>query len=619
MLLRPRGISPGLAGVAVLLALLTAWTLSRNMVRDPLRERAFDQMLPLLPRAADKAPGVVVVDIDREALARFGAWPWPRGRLADVVAAVAAGKPAALGLDMLLSGPDRFSTDGDPALASALSSAPAVLGFVLETVNVGPPLPSTPVLLRSPRSLPGLWRADGIVGPPPVLADAAQGFGALVAAADPDGPIRRVPLLVLAGGVARPGLAVELVRLAQGAGALLIDEAGVLHVGDIALPLGDDATLRLAGSPAVATISASALIDKPEARSLLLNRIVLIGGSAPELGGLRVTPASPATPSVFIQAAAIDAMLRGDVPARPYWANVAEPIGALALGMICLLLAVRLRPALAVSLALLSCLVWAGAAVAAVPARQWLVDPAGPPLVALFAFAATVVARFARDEWRARVLRVSFEQHLAPEVVRRIAADPGALRLRGEMREITALFTDIESFTSMTERAEPVDLVALLDMYFDVATRIVTDHGGMIDKIVGDAIHAIYNAPFELEDHAGRAVASALALLEATEEVRRSPLGQRLRLGRTRVGIETGPAIVGDVGGSRKLDYTAHGNAMNAAARLEAANKDFGSSICIGPGTAAKVDGAMLRQIGTLTPRGQSGEINVYTPVSLRS
>ena len=109
----------------------------------------------------------------------------------------------------------------------------------------------------------------------------------------------------------------------------------------------------------------------------------------------------------------------------------------------------------------------------------------------------------------------------------------------------------------------------------------------------------------------------ALALLEASEEVRRSPLGRRLRLGRTRIGIETGPAIVGDIGGSRKLDYTAHGNAMNAAARLEAANKDLGSSICIGPGTAARLDPATLRQIGTLTLRGQSQPIAVYTPVSL--
>jgi adenylate cyclase len=139
----------------------------------------------------------------------------------------------------------------------------------------------------------------------------------------------------------------------------------------------------------------------------------------------------------------------------------------------------------------------------------------------------------------------------------------------------------------------------------------------MIDKIVGDSIHAIYNAPFDLPDHPDRAVATALALLAASEEVRASPLGQRLLLGRTRIGIETGPAIVGDVGGSRKLDYTAHGNAVNAAARLEAANKELGSSICIGPGTAARVASGGLRQIGTLTLRGQSHAIAVYTPVSL--
>jgi adenylate cyclase len=237
--------------------------------------------------------------------------------------------------------------------------------------------------------------------------------------------------------------------------------------------------------------------------------------------------------------------------------------------------------------------------------------------LAAIAFVVAALTRFARDEWRARQLRLSFEQHLAPEVVRRIAADPSALRLRGELREITALFTDIEGFTGMTERAGPTDLVALLDAYFEATTRVITDHGGMIDKIVGDAIHAIFNAPFVLNDHPARAVACAVTLLEVSETVRHTPLGQRLVLGRTRIGIETGPAIVGDVGGSRKLDYTAHGNAMNAAARLEAANKEFGSSICIGPGTAARLDPTSVRLIGTLTPRGQSQEILIYTPISL--
>ena len=604
-------------GLVLLAVLLAAWALSPGNVRLALRERALDRLLPLLPRPAAGGPGMVIVDIDRAALARFGPWPWPRTRMAELVSAAAAGHPAVLALDILFAGPDRFSADGDAALAQALSAVPSVLGFVLETANSGQELPATPILSRAAVAVPGLWRANGVIGPIPVLANAAQGFGALVLAADPDGPIRRVPLVLLAGNVVRPGLAVETVRLAQGAGALLIAPHGMLIAGDLAVPLGSDASLRLWGSSAAPTISAARLIDEPEARAALAGKIVLIGSSAPELGGLRVTPASPATPSVLIQAEAIEAIWRGQVPTRPVWADLVETAGAALLGLLCLLISARLRPAAAAMLAVLVCLVWTAAVTAAVPGVGVLLDSAGPPAVAIVAFALATLVRFVHDEWRARLLRLSFEQHLAPDVVRRIAADPAALRLRGEVREITALFTDIEDFTGMTERSEPTDLIALLDAYFDVATRVVTDHGGMIDKIVGDAIHAIFNAPFALEDHPARAVASALALLDATEEVRRSPLGQRLKLGRTRVGIETGPAIVGDVGGSRKLDYTAHGNAINAAARLEAANKELGSAVCIGPGTAARLDPTTVRQIATLSLRGQSGEICVYTPVSL--
>jgi adenylate cyclase len=616
MVLLRRFPVPGMVGLAVLFLLLIVWTASPG-ARVALRERSFDHLLPLLPQTPAPGTGVVIVDIDRAALARFGDWPWPRTRLAELVDAVASAKPAVVGLDMLLAGADRFTADGNAELARALARVPAVLGFVLEPSTREEDLPTTPILARGPVLLSDIWRAHGVAGPAPELVNAAQGLGALVAAADADGLIRRVPLLLHAGGVARPGLAVELVRLAQQVGALLVDRDGALHVGAITLPLGSDATLRLVGNPQVPALPALGILEDPGVRGALAGQIVLIGGSAPELGGLRATPGSPVTPSVSIQSAAVEAMLHNAVFVRPGWAAWIEPLCALVLGALCLLVAGLLRPAVATSLAVLLCSAWAGTAFAAAPGLSLLLDPTGPAVLAAAAFASAMLVRFVRDEWRARLLRLSFEQHLAPEVVRRIAADPGVLRLRGEMREVTALFTDIEGFTSMTERADPADLVALLDAYFDATTRVVTDHSGMIDKIVGDSIHAIYNAPFETADHANQAIATGLALLAAAEEVRKSPLGQKLQLGRTRIGIETGPAIVGDVGGSRKLDYTAHGNAVNAAARLEAANKDLGSSICIGPGTAARVDPAMLRQIGTLTLRGQSGAIAVYTPAAL--
>jgi adenylate cyclase len=622
---------------AALAFLVGVWLVPSFSVRAPLRERALDLFLPLLPDRPVTGPGIAIIDIDRDTLARFGPWPWPRARLAALVRAVGAGQPAVLALDILLAGSDRFSAtallgqapapliaalpDGDRLMADALAGAPSALGFALDDSAAGQDLPVTPVLTSAAISVPDIWHARGLAAPSAELATAAQGLGALVATADQDGPIRRVPLLVLAGDTLRPGLAVEAIRVAEGAGALLIGKDGRLQAGTKWAPLGPDASLRLVQRAPSAwgsrTLSALRLLDEPNAAQMLAGRLVLIGSSAPELGGLRVTPASPATPSVQIQAEALEALLRGDIPYRPAWLGPTEVGCAMLLAAFGLVLAARLRPLPAAAVLLSICLCWSGGAIAAAPSLALLVDPAGPALLALLAFAIAALARFTRDELYARLLRASFEQHLAPDVVRRIAADPAALRLQGEMREITALFTDIEGFTSMTEHADPVDLVALLDAYFDAAAQIVTEHGGMVGKFVGDAVQAIFNAPVALDDHPRHALDCALALLAASEGVRASPLGRRLGLGRTRIGLETGPAIVGDVGGSRKLDYTAYGNVMNTAARLEAANKELGLSVCIGPGAAARLDSANLREIATLTLRGQSQPVRVFTPAAL--
>ena len=155
--------------------------------------------------------------------------------------------------------------------------------------------------------------------------------------------------------------------------------------------------------------------------------------------------------------------------------------------------------------------------------------------------------------------------------------------------------------------------MALLDAYLDAMTRVVVAHGGMVEKIVGDALHAIFNAPLDLPDHARRAHDCALALLAAAEAQRVTPLGRQLGLGRTRIGIETGMAVVGDVGGAGRLDYTAHGDVMNTAARLEAANKELGSAICIGPVAAARIGVERLVPLGPLAVRGRAMPLELYT------
>ncbi len=352
---RARG--PWAASLAVTLVFLT-WVGSPAGLRDVLRERAVDLLQP----PAANAQEVVVVDIDRDALARFGPWPWSRERMAALLGAVVAARPAAVALDILLSEPDRLSPaalarqlgaatgradiaamagaleDGDGRLAAASREAPVSLGFVLEPRGGGDELPAAPVLVQGDVQLPGLWAAPGLQGPPEALAEAASGLGLLALDADPDGRIRRVPLLALAAGTVRPGLAVEALRLAEGAGALVLASDPMrLLIGAHGVRLDESATLRLrAGEPArwaARTVPAAGVLDHPEEAGRLSRRIVLVGGSAPELGGLRPAASGILAPSVQLQADAVAAMLRGDAPVRPAALRHAETAAAALLAM----------------------------------------------------------------------------------------------------------------------------------------------------------------------------------------------------------------------------------------------------------------------------------------------
>jgi adenylate cyclase len=186
--------------------------------------------------------------------------------------------------------------------------------------------------------------------------------------------------------------------------------------------------------------------------------------------------------------------------------------------------------------------------------------------------------------------------------------------LGGAWREMTFLFTDLEGFTSLTETGAPQDVVALLNAYLDGLCRIAMAHGGTVDKIVGDAVHVMFNAPLDQSDHAERAVRCALAIDDFAQNFAEAQKARGVAFGVTRVGINSGRAIIGNFGGSRRFDYTAHGDAVNVAARLEAANKLLGTRICIAAATADRVTGVAFLPIGTLILRGKSLGVDVVTP-----
>jgi adenylate cyclase len=412
-----------------------------------------------------------------------------------------------------------------------------------------------------------------------------------------------------------PGLAAEALRLATSASSYLIEgEPATLVVGGRQVALSRDGLLRLAPAPpwrrATRTLSAIDVLAGRVDRGRLKDALVLLGGSAPELNGLRKTPADPLTPSVQIQADAVEQMVAGRMPRTLIAAPIAQPLTVLVIGALAVVLGAALSPA--AGTAILSgavALLWI-AAIAVSGLADHLVDPLTPSIAA----AMTAGTAYSLTRRREALVRHRLEQHLAPAVVRRIVEQPDLVKLTGERREVTSLFTDIEGFTATMHRAGPEELVTTLDQYFEGVAGIVIEHGGMIDKIVGDGVHALFNAPLDLEDHPQRAVECAIAIQAWSEGFRRRPPAAAIELGRTRIGIETGPAVVGDVGIQSKLDYTAHGDAVNMAARLEACNKELGSAICVGPGAAARCDAALLRPLGRLTVRGREEPIAVFEP-----
>jgi len=211
----------------------------------------------------------------------------------------------------------------------------------------------------------------------------------------------------------------------------------------------------------------------------------------------------------------------------------------------------------------------------------------------------------------------SLSRYFSPNLAQRLGSDPGAAELEGQRREIATLFTDIANFTALVEALEPSTLGSLLNEYLTGMTDIVFAHDGTVAKIVGDALHVLFGAPGDQSDHAARAVDCALALDEYAEAFRERSNNKGVALGVTRIGVHAGPAIVGNFGGGRFFDYTAYGDTINVAARLEAANKQLGTRICVSATLADKVEGFCGRPIGDLVLRGKTEALRAYEPLRL--
>lgn len=604
---------PLLAGLATSLCCAFLLLHFSEPVLERPRELFFDALTQAFP--GPETDRLVVVDIDRKAL-RLAGGEWTRSRSAALITAIAAARPAAVAIDLV------FSRDCDPndptngALAEALGQAPAILGFLIGEQASATPGPAPELAVQRPIAVPPLWFINGVDASCPIFQQRAAAAAAAFLIGDDDAVVRRSQAYAILGNAAYPALGLEAARLAAGAGASVI--GGVppwIRQDQRLLWPDDDGNLRfVAANPgriARRTISAADVSSDSALRERIRDKVVLVGSSLPTLGGLRASASLPLEPSMQIHADVATAVLTGFIPHRqssqiPWEAGYAF-LGGIGVAT----LVTRVRPTYAAIAGLIAIAGTIGGAAFVYRQTGLLVDAPAIAMALATVLLVTGVLQFAQVRRAEQTARARFGQYLPPSVVSRYIDNPKLERVAAEERQVTALFTDIEDFSALSGRIGPQRLVPLLDIYFREVNALVASHGGMVNKVVGDAVHALFNAPEDLDRHVDRAIDCARDIHALTEEMRGRADFAVEGFGRTRIGIETGLVILGEVGTGGTLDYTAHGMAMNIAARLQEANKVFGTAICIGPAAAGETT-QRLRSLGVHEIRG-AGRLALFT------
>jgi adenylate cyclase len=612
----------GLGLIATLLGL--HWVFSNQL--QPLRERSFDVYQQLSPREQPASP-VILVRIDDNSLRTHGRWPWPRSVLADLINAVGQHQAAVIGVDLLMPEPDSGvgGAGADARLARALSSHNTALAVSIgnvATTHETSPKAGWSLVGDVPERLPGF---PGLVASLPQLSKAANGLGVIRAVPDADGVLRRVPLIWsrnLPPGRERaneiwPAFALELVRLGLGETDFLVRMRGsfdALKIGDGIIDLDPAGAVRLWESDGRPRSISAATLLAGQTDPRLRDAIAIITLDAVGLSQFQVTATRSARLGTDIHATLIDQILTGAFLSDPPNARSIErvwfAVSALCIVLLSGYLAQRIGIGLLINATLLVAPLAAG--YAAYLLWQALYDPL-QPVIGLFLVAASEgYSQFRRSEQRRSQLTRQFSQYMSPAVVDQLVRSETNILDTGQRREITILMTDIRGFTSLSETLETQRLIKLVNHFLGLATEEILERNGTIDKFMGDAVLAFWNAPLDQPEHRALALEAAEALIArvadtnaALEEDGFAPL----RIG---VAVETGACSVGNFGSDQRFDYTAVGPPVNRTARLESVTKELGVALVVGPGFAEDSPIELVKA-GAFALQGIKGKTPVFT------
>lgn len=641
-------IKPGLAITLIAIIFGASAYLFDPIPLQIIRNATFDQFQRWQPRVYQDVH-VKIIDIDDESLKQFGQWPWPRTRIAQLVALLQGADPTVIAFDIIFAEPDRTSPkpmldlwqissenrhllsnlpDHDEVLAAAIGNSKVVLGFAFKQEGSNQRLPATTAryvkIGKSPEAyLPQITGA--VIGSLPTLESAAKGNGALNFMPDVDGVIRKIPLLLSYQNNIAPSLTAETLRIAQGTNNYTIHstpETGVglneIQIGNTTVPTTSKGEIWINYTKPEPTryIPAWQILSGKTPKTSLAKRILLIGSSAQGLMDLRFSPLGGVIPGIEIHAQALEQMLSGAHLNRPSWSTAIELLAITVGGLIVGIIALRSGALLSFSafIALLAAL-WLGTWYAYVT-WQLLIDPLVPGLMLALTFVFSSIVRHLYSERRQRWVKQAFSRYISPNLVNHLIAHPDTLELGGRRQICSFVFTDLTDFTGLMETMDPGAAVTLLNVYLDRMIAIAFAHQGTLDRIVGDAVAIMFSAPVLQSDHQLRAVNCALDMHRFASNYRSELNTKGIAFGHTRIGIHTGEVIVGNFGGNTIFDYRALGDPVNTASRLEGANKHLGTLICVSEATLSGCPNIPARPIGRLLLKGKSIPLMVFEPLT---
>jgi len=634
-----------------MLAALLALRIIDPAPLEDLRLRSFDFYQILKPRIPTVKP-VVIVDIDEDSLRALGQWPWPRTLVADLVEKLKNLGTVAIGFDILFPEEDRMSPNlaaqtfrnideetkaklqklpsNDDVLAATLKRSRVVLGQsgILRTTPPDPAMPQTGIATRGPDPTAFLVTFPGLLRNVPVLEQAAAGRGLLSIRNERDGIVRRVPLVLRAGGIVAPALTLDMLRVVTNSGAVLInaDAAGVRNVGvrGLEIPTDNAGQLWIHFGPhdPARYVAAKDVIEGRVPADRFAGKLVLIGTSAVGLLDIKTTPLDPAIPGVEIHAQILESVLSRIVLSHPNWATVAELAIALVVGLILTLLAPALGAGTLLGLFALSASLVIALSWYLFASAGTLIDLSFPLLSTFLIYVTLEFIGYMREQKDRRRIRSAFGQYLSPTLVEQLAQSPEKLVLGGETRTMSILFSDVRGFTTISEtyKHDPQGLTQLMNRFLTPMTNAIIEHKGTIDKYMGDAIMAFWNAPIDDADHEINACRAAIDMLARVEELNLEREAEAQQSGQPfipiaiGVGINTGSCVVGNMGSALRFDYSVLGDSVNLASRLEGRSKAYGTPIIVGAATAEKAKGEFATlELDLITVKGKTEPERIYT------